>query len=279
MTCRRLPCAFFGHGGGPLPLMGQQTEVAATLSSYASTLEAAPSAILIISAHWIADAVSIGSGETHSLLFDYSGFPPETYTYTYPAPGSPDLACRVAELLSAYGVPTRLDPSRGWDHGTFVPLKLMFPHADVPVVALSLHSSLDPDLHINMGRALAPLRSEGVFIIGSGMSFHNFAYFFTRDSAIKALGVQHSYQFNNFLTETLVTGNLSREDQISRMCQWTSAPSAREAHPIRQEEHLIPLHVVFGAADMERDECRLVGSSATDKTTIAVSNFEWRPIK
>jgi aromatic ring-opening dioxygenase catalytic subunit (LigB family) len=197
MTCRRLPCAFFGHGGGPLPLMGQQTEVAATLSSYASTLEAAPSAILIISAHWIADVVSIGSGETHSLLFDYSGFPPETYTYTYPAPGSPDLACRVAELLSAYGVPTRLDPSRGWDHGTFVPLKLMFPHADVPVVALSLHSSLDPDLHINMGRALAPLRSEGVFIIGSGMSFHNFAYFFTRDSAIKALGVQHSYQFNN----------------------------------------------------------------------------------
>jgi 4,5-DOPA dioxygenase extradiol len=155
-----MPCIYVNHGGGPLPLLGAQPAVADFLGSYASTINR-PRAILLVTAHWIADTVTVSSGATHPLLFDYGGFPPQTYKYRYDAPGSPELAESVCKLLAAGNIPCKKDPKRGWDHGTFVPLMLMYPDADIPVVALSLQTSLDPEFHIRVGEALQPLRDDG----------------------------------------------------------------------------------------------------------------------
>lgn len=212
----------------------------------------------MITAHWITETVSVTSGVSPSLLFDYGGFPPESYKYEYPAPGSPMLASRVSELLSTCEIPVNLDESRKWDHGVFVPMMLMYPAANIPVVSLSLQAPLDPQLHIRIGRALAPLRNEGVLLIGSGMTFHNFDYFFTRDSKKREIGIRHSHIWNDYLLETLKSGNISREEQLTRLGSWSTCPSAIEANPLGREEHLIPLLVVLGAAD-EEDECSLLG--------------------
>ena len=207
------------------------------------------------------------------MLYDYRGFPEESYNYKYPAPGSPSLADRISNLLNAADIPCRKESSRGWDHGVFVPLMLMYPDASVPIVAMSLHSSLDPAYHINLGKALAPLREEGVLIVGSGASFHNFDYFFARDSATRARGVAHSHIWQDYLVETITSENISVEEREERLLKWASAPSAREGHKRGQEEHLIPLHVVAGAGGLG------VGYALGEKSSseeIAIGNFEWK---
>mmetsp|Transcript_9744 Transcript_9744/g.22992 ORF Transcript_9744/g.22992 Transcript_9744/m.22992 type:complete len:191 (+) Transcript_9744:221-793(+) len=139
---------------------------------------ARPTSILIISAHWEEETVSVSSSPAPAMLFDYYGFPPQTYSYSYPAPGNPELAARVADLIStATGQEAKLDPKRGYDHGVFVPLLIAYPEADVPVCCLSLKAGLDPSEHIQIGEALTPLRDEGVLIVGSGVSFHNMREF------------------------------------------------------------------------------------------------------
>jgi aromatic ring-opening dioxygenase catalytic subunit (LigB family) len=175
------------------------------------------------------------------MYYDYYGFPPESYQIQWPAPGNPRLASRVQELLRAAGFRTAADPNRGFDHGTFVPLKLAYPDADVPTVQLSLMRELDPEEHIAMGRALAPLREEGVFIIGSGMTFHNLRLL--RDRGANA----SSEAFDWWLRET---ATLDPEERDRGLAQWSRAPSARLAHP--REEHLLPLMVVAGAAGNDR---------------------------
>jgi aromatic ring-opening dioxygenase catalytic subunit (LigB family) len=173
------------------------------------------------------------------MVYDYYNFPPHTYRVTYPAPGSPELATRVRELLSAAGIAVREDPNRGFDHGTFVPLALMYPKADVPVVSLSVRSDLNARDHINMGAALAPLRQEGVLIVGSGLSYHNLRELFSNPAAGAI-----SEKFEAWLTDTVSDPNpQSRADRLS---QWSTAPAARQAHP--REDHLIPLMVAAGAA-------------------------------
>lgn len=242
------------------------------LTSFPQTFDI-PTAILIITAHWISDTISVSAAETNSLLFDYGGFPPEAYEYTYPAPGSKSLANRVCDLLQEARIPCRQDKKRGWDHGVFVPLMLMYPEASIPVVSMSLHSSLDPSLHINIGKALSKLREEGVLIVGSGASFHNFDYFFARDVSKKAEGVKHSHIWHNYLKETLTSETISPAEREERLKNWTTAPSAREGHKVRQEEHFIPLHVVAGAAGFSTG--RLVGTEK-DSSELMISNFEWR---
>ena len=130
-------------------------------------------ALLVVSGHWLEPVVTVHSGEHPPLLFDYYGFPPHTYALTWPAPGAPPIAARIRELLAEAGIPSREDATRGFDHGAFVPLKVAFPDAAIPTLQLSLDASLDPATHLRLGRALAPLRKEGVLIVGSGMSFHN----------------------------------------------------------------------------------------------------------
>src|SRR5690349_3450169 len=136
-----------------------------------------PKALLVISAHWEERVPTVMTSARPPMLYDYYGFPPASYEIQWPAPGEPALAARVQELLGKAGVPSATDHERGFDHGTFVPLKLTYPDANIPTVQLSLKAGLDPAEHLAIGRALAPLRDEGVFIIGSGMTFHNLRAF------------------------------------------------------------------------------------------------------
>jgi aromatic ring-opening dioxygenase catalytic subunit (LigB family) len=196
-------------------------------------------AILVISAHTESSPLRVSGGTNPSLLFDYYGFPRHTYELKYPAPGDPALAARVASLLQGVG-PTEVDAAMQWDHGTFIPLMLMFPAATVPVVQLSLSPSLDPAFHTAMGEALAPLRDEGVLIVGSGFATHNMAAGRTgaTDAATSAVLAWHDW-----LVDTVV--GHSATSRLDRLHKWETAPSARTQHP--REEHLVPLMVVAGA--------------------------------
>lgn len=196
-----------------------------------------PRALLVVSAHWEADVPTLMTSPNPPMLYDYYGFPPAAYEIRWPAPGAPWLAARVATLLGQADIPCAVDDQRGFDHGTFVPLGRSFPNADVPTVQLSLKSGLDPKLHLALGRALMPLRDEGVFIIGSGMSYHNMRGFGSAQADADAQA------FDAWLQETIA---LPSEARDQRLAAWESAPSARRVHP--REEHLLPLMVVAGAA-------------------------------
>ncbi|MBX3485724.1 class III extradiol ring-cleavage dioxygenase [Phenylobacterium sp.] len=237
-----LPTVFLPHGAGPCFFMEWQRgpadawdRTAAYLRGLVARLPERPKAILVISGHWEAPEFTVGSGQWPQLVYDYSGFPEHTYRLTFEAPGSPGLARRVRRLLDAAGIASAEDAGHGWDHGVFVPLKLVTPDADIPVVQLSLKADLDAAAHLAAGRALAPLRDEGVLIVGSGMSWHNMRGFTPAFTA-------RSAAFDAWL-ETAVADPAARDAALAR---WDEAPHAREAHP--REEHLLPLMVAAGAA-------------------------------
>jgi aromatic ring-opening dioxygenase catalytic subunit (LigB family) len=235
------PTLYIPHGGGPCFFMddpqGIWTGMAEFLRATPATLPETPAAILIISGHWETAGFAVTGGERPPLLFDYYGFPPHTYQLRYDAPGSPALAARVAECLRVGGFSASIDDSRGYDHGVFVPLKVAFPEARIPVVELSLDRSLDAALHLSMGEALAPLREQNVLIIGAGMSVHN----------LRALGdprmTEPGLDFDNWLTAAACAAAPARSLALSR---WQEAPNARLCHP--RQEHLLPLMVAAGAA-------------------------------
>lgn len=244
----RLPTYFLSHGGGPWPWMKKEqgstfAQLEASLVDIPLHLPEPPKAVLVISGHWETQGFSISSSVNPGMVFDYYGFPEHTYHISYPAPGSPDLAQRVQTLLAKGGVDATLDSERGFDHGTFTMLKPMYPEADMPVVQLSLDAKLDPQQHIALGRLLAPLREEGVLIIGSGLSYHNLRRF---DPGAK----MPSKQFDDWLQQVLLKTGSERTDAL---CDWASAPMARFAHP--REDHLIPLMVAVGAAEQDTVEC------------------------
>lgn len=238
------PVVFVPHGGGPWPWMeevfGDARENAAMrkyLESLAGLPKTPPKALLVISAHWEESSPTLMTGDKPPLLFDYYGFPPETYKLTWPAPGAPQLVERVDGLLKAAGFKVEHDNKRGFDHGTFVPLKLAYPTPTVPVLQLSLKKGLDPAEHLAMGRALAPLRDEGVYIVGSGMTFHNMRGFGNPQAATP------SKEFDLWLQATT---KASAPDREKALTEWAKAPAARFCHP--REEHLLPLMVIAGAA-------------------------------
>jgi len=239
-----MPTLYIPHGGGPCFFMDWNPphawdRMAAFLRGLAATLPQRPSAIVLVSGHWLEADFAVTGAAQPDLIYDYYGFPPHTYELTYPAPGAPALAARVTAALSKAGFGTHIDPVRGYDHGVFIPLKLVFPDADVPIIQLSLRRDMDAAAHLAVGRALAPLRDEGVLILGSGMSFHNMrAYGDPRSTG-------PSEQFDAWLTQT-VEGDAERRDAL--LAQWDQAPSARFSHPPRAEEHLLPLMVAAGAA-------------------------------
>ncbi len=214
--------------------------MAAWLREVGSTLPAPPRALLVVSAHWEAPVPTVTSAPSPPLLFDYYGFPKHTYELGWPAPGSPELASRVRSLLAGAAIESGEDTERGFDHGVFVPLKVAYPEAGIPTVQLSLQAGLDPAKHLAIGRALAPLRGEGVLIVGSGMSYHNMRGFMT------PAALQHSRHFDAWLDATVRDTPAKRD---AALVQWSRAPSARESHP--REEHLIPLMVAAGAAGEE----------------------------
>ncbi len=243
-----LPVIYLPHGGGPWPYMKEPVpgsprayDAMTTYLRGIGTLGAArPSALLVVSAHWEEAVPTLMTSSRPPMLYDYSGFPPETYSVKWPAPGAPDLVVEVRTLLEKAGFRTAEDPRRGFDHGTFVPLALAFPEASVPTLQLSLVRGLDPALHVKLGQALAPLRKSGVLVVGSGMSYHNLRAFFGRAGKPP---LDDSRAFDDWL-EASMTARADRRHQ--HLVEWEKAPAARACHP--REEHLLPLHVVAGAA-------------------------------
>lgn len=234
---------YFSHGGGPLPILGDPGHKA--MVAFMEHLPAQlirPAAILVISAHWEESEATLLSAPNPPMFYDYYGFPEEAYAIDYPAPGSPELAERIAGLLIEKGIEARLDPARGFDHGSFIPLKLMYPAADIPTLQLSLLRGLNPAAHLALGEALRPLLGEDVLILGSGFSFHNQRAFFLGDRGAPDTANE---AFQDWLIETCA-GPHPESEREARLLAWESAPSARYCHP--REEHLLPLHVCQGAA-------------------------------
>ncbi|QKI89330.1 DODA-type extradiol aromatic ring-opening family dioxygenase [Thiomicrorhabdus xiamenensis] len=236
---------FISHGGGPLPLLDPQDnrEMIETLLQIRDEIRR-PKAILVISAHWEEAVPTLIAGEQPGLIYDYSGFPPEAYQIQYPCQGSPELADRVHQALADEGIESVKNRERGFDHGLYVPLKIMFPEADIPCVELSLLRNLDPEQHIRLGEALASLNDPDLLILGSGFSFHNMRAFFSHSSEVEA---QQNADFEDWLQETCGDDSLDEAQRRSRLVNWLQqSPAARYNHP--REEHLLPLHVCYGAA-------------------------------
>lgn len=243
-----LPTYFVSHGGGPWPWMKEQTGSAydrleASLAALRQAHDGDVRAVLVVTSHWETPGFMLSSGSAPGMIYDYGGFPPHTYRIRYPAPGKPALAGRAAALLQAAGYPAGLDPERGFDHGTFSMLYPVYPEATMPVVQLSLRRDLDPQAHIDAGRALKPLRDEGVLILGSGLSFHNLRQF-------GPAGAVASRAFDGWLQETMTK---TPHERSAALLRWEQAPMARAAHP--REEHLLPLMVALGAAEQEPAAC------------------------
>jgi 4,5-DOPA dioxygenase extradiol len=235
---------YFSHGGGPLPILGDTSHKAMVdfMIKLPSRLNK-PDAILVISAHWEESAATLLGAPRPAMFYDYYGFPDEAYEITYPAPGSPAYAKKITGLLEGNNITTRIDPQRGFDHGLFIPLKLMYPEADIPSLQLSLLRGLKPAEHINLGKALRGLMDDNILVIGSGFSFHNLGAFFGH-----AIGEPDPANdvFQNWLIDVCTDPN-SQAGREQRLIDWEIAPSARYCHP--REEHLLPLHVCVGMAD------------------------------
>lgn len=239
----RFPAVYVNHGGGPMPLLGKQPAVADSFRDIAASLPR-PRAVVIISAHFETSVTTILTAESPGLLFDYNGFAPEAYRFKYPARPDSDVIARIQNLLAKVNIPFRTDTERGMDHGVFVPLMLMYPDADIPVICVSQPSDYNPDSVWALGSALAPLRDEGILVLGSGASFHNFSAFFRRPGdPKKAEDVKQSKEWDTWLRETVACAPAERE---KRLREWFHGPHARFAHP--EEDHLMPLLAVAAAS-------------------------------
>ena len=245
-SMKPLPRALFiSHGGGPMPLLADpgHIEMVACLQDIAAAMPR-PDAIVVVSAHWEASVPTLTTSSSPPLIYDYHGFPPESYEIEYPCPGQPALARDIHEQLQAAGLGAEMDASRGIDHGVFVPLKIMYPRADVPCVQLSLITSLDPVSHMAMGRALQGLSERNVLVIGSGFSFHNLRAFFGPQTAAAS---QLNASFEAWLTDVCANPDYPEDHRRRMLARWSEAPGARYCHP--REEHLVPLHVCYGLAE------------------------------
>ena len=240
---------YLSHGGGPLPLLGDEghREMVEVLTTIAESIKK-PSAIIVISAHWEEDVVTVTHGASPPIIYDYYGFPDEAYQIQYPAPGAPKLAEDIYRVLGANQIATRLDAQRGFDHGLFIPLKIMYPAADIPCVQVSLVNTLDPVKHIRLGEALSQLAQYNVLIIGSGFSFHNMKAFAQSNPRSKD---EQNEAFEGWLIDVCSNREIDEKTRVEKLVHWNRAPGARYCHP--REEHLLPLHVCYGHA---KQPCR-----------------------
>lgn len=240
--------AFVSHGGGPMPVLGDAShaELVITLKKLAAQLPSRPSAIVVISAHWESSGFEITSAPSPGLIYDYYGFPEASYELQYPASGAPELARNIAEQMKAQGTPVHLNNTRGFDHGVFIPLMLMYPEANIPVLQISLTESLNLDQHWMLGEALGKVLSEDALVMGSGFSFHNMRAFFSP----KTPQVEHDiHTFQTWLDETVTSERISPEEAKQRWLQWPTVEGGRFCHP--REEHLIPLTICHAVAQTQ----------------------------
>jgi aromatic ring-opening dioxygenase catalytic subunit (LigB family) len=233
---------FVPHGGGPMPLLGDpsHTQLIKYMTGPARKILGSPSAIVLVTAHWETPQPTISAAESHKLLFDYYGFPPESYKLTYAAPGSPSVAQDVFDLLKKEGFTPDLDMKRGWDHGVFVPLLLMVPDASIPVVQVSVLASQDAAQLIRMGKALSPLLDKNIAIVGSGMSYHNLPKFMSGQSG--SANKQFEADLGN-------AAKLGYTERCERLAKWRSWPGSYDCHPEGAAEHFSPLIVCAAAGD------------------------------
>ena len=243
-----MPTLFVSHGGPNI--VTDPSEVRDYLTDL-SSMVGRPKAIVIASAHFETDGAVVVTDPAPEMIYDFGGFAPELYEMVYPAPGEPELAMRIAHMIADAGIETRVAPKRGYDHGAWTVMKLAFPEADIPIVQVSIDPNRDASYHYALGRALAPLREEGVLIVGSGHITHNLRAVFgvmrgghEPDPAMsKAVAAFTDWFAGEFA-----------EDDREAILDWKArAPFVRENHPT--DEHLMPLFFAYGAAgDKARPE-------------------------
>ncbi len=241
---------YISHGGGPMPILGDEghKEMLECLKIISAKITK-PSAIIVVSAHWEEKIPTITAAENPSLIYDYYGFPEESYSIEYGSPGDPVLANKIHRQLHKAGITNQLDEQRGYDHGMFIPLKIMYPEADIPCIQISLNNNLDPAEHIRLGHALQNLDQENLLLIGSGFSFHNMqAFYAVETDEIKAM----NESFESWLLDTCNNTEINENERSQRLIHWSQAPAARFCHP--REEHLLPLHVCYGFAQTKCSE-------------------------
>lgn len=265
------PAIFVNHGGGPMPLLGDKDHAGLTnflrdeVKKHLNLEEV--KAIILVTAHWEENVVTISSGKHHNLYFDYYGFPPESYKYRYDAPGHPELAERIQEVLKKEGIKSNLDSKRGWDHGVFVPMMLINPAANVPIIQISVLSNQDPEQHYKLGEVLFQFRKEGIAILGSGMSYHNmreFMYDRQRSSVV-------NQDFDDYLNKVCTAE--SEDVRKEGLVAWREQKGATEAHPMNAAEHFMPLIVIAGAGGPKPGE-RIFNWDMSG--TFRLSAFVWK---
>ena len=243
-----LPSLFISHGSPMLALT--EAPARAFLRGFGRTLER-PRAILVASAHWETERPAVNAVARNETIHDFYGFPPALYALGYTPPGDPALAERVSDLLCAAGLASEIDHARGLDHGAWVPLLLAYPEAEIPVLQVSVQSHLGPAHHYQLGEALAPLRAEGVLIIGSGSWTHNLRRL--RRDAIDAPDAPDVVAFSDWMDRALAEGR-----RCDLLTYRSKAPHAAEQHPT--EEHLLPLFVAMGAGGAAAKAARIHSS-------------------
>lgn len=232
---------YFSHGGGPLPILDDSShyQMIKFMKDIPSKIQK-PDSIIVFSAHWEEDIVTIQSGKEPEIMYDYYGFPEPTYSIKYPCKGDSELALKIAKLFKSNDIKYRLDDKRPYDHGSYIPLKMMYPNADIPVVQISLHHNLDPLTHLNIGKVLRPILEDNILIIGSGFSFHNMQKF---DFAGKNIEDSLNNQFQDKLIK-ICCSEKDEEKKWEYLIEWEKISGARYCHP--REEHLLPLLVCVG---------------------------------
>jgi len=250
---RLAPVISLSHGGGPMPLLDDPSHAAITKSLQTKVPKIlklgtpdAPKAIVLITAHWSTSKVTVSSGAKHSLLYDYYNFPPEAYKIKHDAPGSPEVAALVEQALQDAGLACKKDAQRQWDHGVFVPMKLIDPSATIPIVQLSVLSSESPSQSFAIGRALATLRSRNIAIIGSGFAtFHNLHLMFSGECSHPDFK-KRNMAWSKAVTDSAMTGD--EQQRLTKFEAWRTWPGSYTMHPRGGAEHFLPLIVCAGAA-------------------------------
>jgi aromatic ring-opening dioxygenase catalytic subunit (LigB family) len=265
---------FIPHGGGPLPLLGDPgyARLSATLRSLGDDVAVAK-AIIVVTAHWECEGPGLCGDARPGMFYDYYGFPEEAYRISYPAPGAPELARDVAAALKAEGLEPEVDPHRGFDHGVFVPMILLRPQADIPILQMSVLSSLDPAQHLAYGRALAKALREDFVLIGSGFSFHNIGALTGRMDLDVRQGQAYAKAFHEWLDHVICDPGRTDAQRAEALISWAEAPGARFCQP--RAEHLMPLHVCAGAAlAAGMKATRIFGESVKG---YQASGYRWQP--